>query len=151
MTSRYNAARNYGEAVVEMEFPSGFLHSVDVKNASVIQEDRSVKLDGRPADWREFRAHVEQQVMDAAVWEIVDTEKTPDEIVRNAVTEKDPEHEDFERLEFYPAYTQFAEERGFEVVYWAETEIVLVDYSAPYRVVPANEAAKQAVVDDLSG
>lgn len=138
-----------GGAVVEIRFPSGGLFG------GIDALDASAHMDGaepvrRPEWWREFRAWAEREVRDAAVWEIVDTDKTPEEIIQNAIDKIDPNSGvDINNQQYAEKISRFADEKGYDLLHWNDTETVLLNFDAPDEIVPANSTARNAAERSL--
>lgn len=135
MTTDPTVAANYGTAVLEVRPPEHF----DVFDAG----DHLDKLmvPERPEWWGEFAEWKENAVRDAEVWEIADTDMTEEEIVESAIDGIDPEHPSFDRLDYYPEATEWLESEGYDIAFWTDTEVVLLNYDV--EISPHNEIARQ--------
>lgn len=150
MTPSAEYAADFDEAVVEIHFPDGGLlgSGVDILDADSHMD--GARPAERPEWWREFRDWTEREVRDAAVWEVVDTDKTPEEIIQGSVDKIDPEDGDVESNQQYAEkVSRFADEMGYDMIYWNDTETVLLNFDAPERIVPYNDPAVEATEDSL--
>lgn len=141
VTQRFVHATNYGRSVVSVQFP----RNVRIFPAHEIIGDGVRVTEGRLPDWYDkfFEWHL-AGIRDAAVWERI-PDVSRERVIRNAKDEVNPRSDDFDRLNFYPRVTEYAAERGYDIVTWNETENVVVDYDAPSAISPANDRAASAV------
>jgi len=79
----------------------------------------------RPPSWHaEFIDWNLQKVENAAVWEYA-TDKSREEILESARASRTPGTAEFERQRWYKDVTAFAEENGYDIVYWTDGEIII--------------------------
>lgn len=79
----------------------------------------------QPPSWHpEFIDWSLQKVKNAAVWEYA-TDKSEEEIMESAERQRTPGSGVFDRQNWYQEVTEFAESKGYDVVYWTDGEIIL--------------------------
>lgn len=143
VTQMFGHATNYGQAVVEVEFPE----SVRVFPAhEMLEPGSSVRVEtgaSLPSWYTEFMTWYVDQVRDAAVWETVPSAEK-DDVLSRARSEVNPSSPDFERHSTYDEVTEYAAAQGYDIVEWNDHENIVVDFDAPSDIVPANEQARDA-------
>lgn len=118
--------RDTSPAVVRVKLPE----DASVLDASETLEDDSqhpVTGDELPEWHSEFVEWHAGKVAEAAVWEDIPGVERED--VMDGVREKvTPGTDEFDRLDWYEEVTEYARETGYDAVFWADSEVIVLAY-----------------------